>query len=93
MAKKPTSMASILGGAKAKTAAKKKPAPKAKKVAVMPEPVGGYKENKSVRITQADNGLTVSSYGPKGEELRVARSHAEAMRHCKDMLGSGKDKC
>ena len=44
--------------------------------------------------TLNNTGMTVSSYGKNGEELRVARSHGEAMRHVKDMLGSGKDtKC
>ena len=46
----------------------------------------GYSDPKTVRITKAENGLTVSCYGPKGEELRVAKSDAEAMRHAKDML-------
>jgi hypothetical protein len=89
--KKPTAMKSILGPAKAKAkpAASTKKAPAKKKTAAKgdePMPMAGYHENKTVRITKAENGLTVSSYGPKGEELRVAKSDAEAMRHCKDML-------
>jgi hypothetical protein len=49
-----------------------------------------YREKRSVRITEADNGFTVSAYGPKGEEILIAKSPAEAMRHTKTLLGSGK---
>jgi hypothetical protein len=88
--KKPTAMKSILGPAKPKA----KPATAAKKTAKKktvakgdePMPMAGYHENKTVRVTKAANGLTVACYGPKGEELRVAKTDAEAMRHCRDML-------
>ncbi len=43
-------------------------------------------EPKSVRIEKADNGLTVRTWGPKGEVLRVAKSEAEALRHAKELL-------
>jgi hypothetical protein len=46
-----------------------------------------YKENKSVNIKVADNGFTVRSYGPKGEETFVAKSEAEALRHARTLLG------
>jgi hypothetical protein len=89
--KKPTAMKSILGPAKAKTktapaakkTAKKKPASDAPTSANGPV---SYREPKSVRITAADNGLTVSTYGKDGEQIKVAKSVNEAMRHCKDML-------
>jgi hypothetical protein len=45
-----------------------------------------YREKKSVRITQADNGFTVSCYGPKGEEIKIATSLAQATRHAKEMM-------
>jgi cytoskeletal protein RodZ len=89
--KKPTAMKSILGPAKAKA----KPAATAKKTAKKKATSGApavsngpisYREPKSVRITAADNGLTVSTYGKDGEQIKVAKSVNEAMRHCKDML-------
>jgi len=46
-----------------------------------------YREKRCVRITEADNGFTVSAYGPKGEEILIAKSPAEAMRHTKTLLG------
>lgn len=46
-----------------------------------------FSEKRSVRITEADNGFSVSTYGPKGEKIMVARNEAEAMRHCKTLLG------
>ena len=63
--------------------AKKKPAAKRKSVAA---PVA-YRENKSVTIRQAENGFSVCSYGPKGEETFVAKSEGEAMRHARTLLG------
>ncbi len=45
-----------------------------------------YQEKRSVRITEADNGFTVSTYGPKGEQIKIAKSHAEALRHVKELL-------
>jgi hypothetical protein len=39
------------------------------------------------RITEADNGFTVSTYGRGGEEIKVASSAGQAMRHAKEMLG------
>jgi hypothetical protein len=87
--KKPTAMKSILGPAKAKAKTAAKKTPTKKKSAAKgdePMPMAGYHENKTVSVTKAENGLTVSCYGPKGQELRVAKSDAEAMRHCKDML-------
>ncbi len=45
-----------------------------------------YREKKCVRITEADNGFTVSTYGPKGEQIKVAKSEAEALRHTKELL-------
>jgi hypothetical protein len=48
--------------------------------------VSMYREKKSVRITQADNGFTVSCYGPKGEEIKIATSLAQATRHAKEMM-------
>lgn len=89
MKKKATPMKSILAAPKAKPAAKKAAPTKkttTKANASCCGPVSAYHENKTVRITKAENGLTVSCYGPKGEELRVAKSDAEAMRHAKDML-------
>jgi len=84
--KKATPMKSILGPPRGKPAAKKAaPAKKTASKGNMAMPVG-YSDPKTVRITKAENGLTVSCYGPKGEELRVAKSDAEAMRHAKDML-------
>jgi len=50
--------------------------------------VAQYREKKCVRITQADNGFTVSCYGPKGEEIKIATSIGAAAKHAKDMLGS-----
>ena len=61
----------------------KKSAPKKANQVTMPQP---YRENKSVRITQAENGFTVCTYGPKGEELKVAKTEAEALRHAKELL-------
>jgi len=58
-----------------------------KRAVNMPMPV---QEKKTVRITEADNGFTVSSYGPKGEQIKIAKTHAEAMRHIKDMFGTDK---
>lgn len=52
-------------------------------------PAECYRSPKSVRITEAENGLTVSCYGDKGEEIMVAKSPGEAMRHAKKMLGHG----
>lgn len=64
-------------------------APK-KKTAKKTRPANGmvvpYQEKKCVRITEADNGFSVSTYGPKGEKCMVARSEAEAMRHAKTLL-------
>lgn len=48
--------------------------------------VNSYHEKKSVRITQADNGFTVSCYGKNGEEIKIATSLAQATRHAKDMM-------
>ena len=53
-------------------------------------PTACYAEKRSVRITEADNGFTVSTYGPKGEQSMVAKSESEAMRHAKVLLGSKK---
>lgn len=61
---------------------RKKPAAKRKPAA----PVA-YRENKSVTIRQAENGFSVCSYGPKGEETFVAKSEGEAMRHARTLLG------
>jgi predicted lipoprotein with Yx(FWY)xxD motif len=89
--KKPMAMKSILGPAKSKakpTAAAKKPAKKKAAndaPAVANGPVS-YREPKSVRITAAENGMTVSTYTKDGEQIKVAKSVNEAMRHCKDML-------
>lgn len=47
----------------------------------------GYKENRSVRIERADNGLTVRTWDSSGEKLMVAKSDAEALRHAKALLG------
>ena len=47
-----------------------------------------YHENKSVRITKAENGFTVSCYGSKGEETRIATSLAAATKHAKAMMDS-----
>ena len=49
--------------------------------------VAPYQEPKSVRIQEADNGFTVSHYGPQGHVEKVAKSHAEAFRHAKEMFG------
>lgn len=49
-----------------------------------------YREKRCVRITEADNGFSVSTYGPKGEQIMVAKNEAEAMRHAKELLGSKK---
>ena len=55
----------------------------------VPEPtVQQYREKRCVRITEADNGLTVSTYGPKGEKIMIAKSENEAMRHAKTLLKS-----
>ena len=51
-----------------------------------------YREKKSVRITEADNGYTVCTYGPNGEQSMVAKSHTEALRHVKTLLGDAKPK-
>ena len=67
--------------------AKKKPVRKSKS-SPAEQSVGQYREKKSVRITQADNGFTVSCYGPKGEEIKIATSLAQAARHAKDMMDS-----
>lgn len=45
-----------------------------------------YREKKCIRITEADNGFSVSTYGPKGEQIMVAKNEAEAMRHAKALL-------
>jgi hypothetical protein len=56
-----------------------------------PEPtVAQYREKKCIRITEADNGFSVSTYGPKGEQIMVAKNEAEAMRHAKALLGGKK---
>lgn len=66
------------------TIAKKK---KATRKVSAPEPtVAQYREKKSVRITQADNGFTVSCYGSKGEEIKIATSLSQAARHAKAMM-------
>lgn len=64
----------------------KKPASKAQGRVGMNAPIA-YHEPKCVRIEKAGNGLTVRSYGPKGEQVMVAKSDGEAMRHAKKMLG------
>jgi len=59
-----------------------------KKSNLVPQPC--YSEKRSVRITEADNGFSVSTYGPQGEKIMVAKNEAEAMRHCKTLLGGKK---
>ena len=51
-----------------------------------------YREKKCIRITEADNGLTVSTYGPRGEQIMVARNTAEALRHTRTLMGEDKKK-
>jgi hypothetical protein len=68
----------------AKKSKSKKPA--SRKTSTIAEPVSPYREKKSVRITQADNGFTVSCYGPKGEEIKIATSLTQAARHAKAMM-------
>lgn len=68
----------------------KKPAVKTKKAKtkgnyVAPPITSG--EPKTVRITKADNGFTVSHYGNDGETIKVAKTGGEAMKHAKGMLG------
>lgn len=53
---------------------------------VMPTP---YREKKCVRITEADNGFTVSTYGEQGEKLKVAPSIGAALRHTRELMGAG----
>lgn len=68
-------------------APKKTATKKTKKQAPKEGPVpASYSEPKSVRIERADNGLTVRTWGPKGEVLRVAKSEQEALRHAKELL-------
>jgi len=43
-------------------------------------------EKPSVNIKAAENGYTISSYGPKGETIKVATSSAGAMRAAREML-------
>lgn len=85
-----TSMNSILGPAKSKAAAKGKATAKkkspAKEAMPMPTEAVMHREPKTVRITAAENGMTVSSYGPQGEKLKVAKDMKEAMAHCQEML-------
>ncbi len=53
-------------------------------------PTIAYQEKKCVRVTEADNGFSVSSYNPGpggGEKILVAKNEAEAMRHVKQLLG------
>jgi hypothetical protein len=64
---------------KKKATSRKKSAP--------PQPTVSNNEKRSVRITEADNGFSVSTYGPKGEQILVAKNEAEAMRHAKMLLG------
>jgi hypothetical protein len=47
-------------------------------------------EKKCVRINQADNGFTVSTYGPKGEQVKIANSMAAALKHTREMMGGKK---
>jgi hypothetical protein len=63
-----------------------KPKPKARRKA-SPAPALAYPSKKCVRIEEADNGFTVSTYGPKGETSYVAKSEAGAMRHARTLLG------
>lgn len=51
-----------------------------------------YHEKKCVRITEADNGFTISSYGLNGEELKVANTVSAALRHTREMMGAGSKK-
>jgi hypothetical protein len=48
--------------------------------------VSQYREKKCVRITEADNGYSVSTYGRGGEKIMIAKSEAEAIRHTKELL-------
>lgn len=59
---------------------------KAKKDGAMP--TSTYHEPKRVSVTKADNGYVVSTYGPKGEETKIARSERECNRMVSEMLGS-----
>lgn len=70
-----------------KKAAPKKAAKKVTNAALAEAPICSYREKRSVRITEADNGFSVSTYGPKGEQIMVAKNEAEAMRHAKALLG------
>lgn len=45
-----------------------------------------YREPKSVDITVAGNGFVVSSYGPKGKTVEVAKSMKEASKIAKSLL-------
>ena len=66
-------------------AKRKSKASKVQSQAGMAQPVM-YREKKCVRITEADNGFTVSTYGPKGEQIKVAKSSAEALRHTRELM-------
>jgi hypothetical protein len=43
-------------------------------------------EPKTVRIEKVNNGPVVRKYSEKGEEVHIAKSVNEAMRHTKKML-------
>ena len=54
---------------------------------VVEAPVPSYQEKKCVRITEADNGFTVSTYGSQGEKVKIAPSMAAALKHTREMMG------
>jgi hypothetical protein len=47
---------------------------------------------KTVTISKADNGFTVSCYTDKGQKSMIAKSENEAVRHAKTLLGAKKGK-
>ena len=54
------------------------------------QPVSSMPEKKCVRISEADNGFTVSTYGPRGEQVKIAPSMAAALKHTREMMGGSK---
>lgn len=50
-------------------------------------PIVQFREPKSVRVEKAENGVTVRSWGPKGERVMVAKTMQEALKHAEKLLG------
>jgi len=69
---------------KKKIGVKKNAKPKAKPATA--EVPSGYREPKRVSIQKASNGFVISTYGPNGEKIQVAKTQAEANKIAGSML-------